>query len=544
MKYPKLTLAVATLLSASASSAAFAIDLYVDSKTKQIYAEPGRGREKMGSFVRVEDAAKQPEAKPESPEIQAIREDLELKTTAIAALEEHAKEAEEYKIKLDDGIEFKSKDGNFKAAINGRIQTDAQINPINEPGPVDPSIVSLPNQLNDGVNVRRARLGVEGTFFKDYDYKFEYDFSRGNGSVAAGITDAFVRLNFSKPFSVKVGSFKEPFSLEEATSNRFLTFIERNMAVNSFIDNPNTYKTGIGANYSEERWQVAAALQTEPVGGWASSTSVNSNGSNNRNNGAGDTGWEVTGRVSGMPWMESKTQFWHIGGSGSYTNVNTAYNNDGSLSSGTSLGDSAGQGVAFGATTDGNVDRTNILNTGGLSRGVKGAPGSRQIDSFNRYGAETAVVYGPFSAQAEYIQTDVFGAGYSSGGDSLRGYYGYMSYFLTGESRTYKAKTGAWDRIKPNHNFDLKSGWGAWEVAAGYDYLNLNSGVIRGGEADTVKFGLNWYPISHVRVMGNFIHVLNINTLDNNAGGAGQARSRSFNNANLDMLEFRTQVDF
>ena len=97
---------------------------------------------------------------------------------------------------------------------------------------------------------------MEGTFFKIWDYKFEYDFSRGNGSVAAGITDAFMRLNVTKPLSVKVGSFKEPFSLEEAASNRFLTFIERHMSVNSFVDNPNTYKTGFGINYAVPRFQI------------------------------------------------------------------------------------------------------------------------------------------------------------------------------------------------------------------------------------------------------------------------------------------------
>ena len=55
MKFSKLTLAIATTIGASASFSAFAIDLYVDTKTKQIYAEPGRGRVLMGAFERVED---------------------------------------------------------------------------------------------------------------------------------------------------------------------------------------------------------------------------------------------------------------------------------------------------------------------------------------------------------------------------------------------------------------------------------------------------------------------------------------------------------
>jgi phosphate-selective porin OprO and OprP len=523
MKLSKLTLAVTAILGAGASYNSYAIDLYVDTKTKQIYAEPGPRRELMGSFEKVGEAKAQP-APP--AEISAIKEDLELKSNEIAALKEHAKEAEENKIHLDDGLELKTKDGNFKVAINGRMQVDSQVNVNNDVAP-GCSVVKgynndscTTNQLGDGVGLRRARLGVEGTFFHDYDYKFEYDFTRGNGTIGAGVTDAFLRWNYDKAFSIKVGSFKEPFSLEEATSNRFLTFLERNMIVNTFVDNPNTYKVGVGANYSQERYQIATSFQTEPVGAnGAAASSINTNGGSNRNNGSGDTGWEANARISGMPWMESKTKFLHVGASGSYVDVNNGFSVD-KDGKATSNG-----GFSFVSALNNNVDRTNILNTGNLTKG------SKVIESFTRFGAETALVYGPWSAQAEYIQTNVSGKGYD--GETLDGYYGYVSYFLTGESRGYKSKTGAWDRLKPNRNFDMKGGWGAWEVAAGYDYIDMNDGSIKGGRASTAKFGLNWYPNSHFRVMGNFIHVLDLNT--------GQ---RGFNNADLDAFEMRAQVDF
>lgn len=544
MKFSKLTLAIATTLGATASFNALAMDLYVDTKTKQIYAEPGRGRELMGSFERVED--KQAAAAPaDTNEMAAIREDLELKTNEIKALEEHAKEAEgEGKIELKDGgIEFKTKDGNFKAAINGRLQVDSQTN-INQSLNSDflgGGASTLPASLNDGVGLRRARLGVEGTIFKDTDYKFEYDFTRGNGTNGAGVTDAYVRYNFSKPFSIKFGAFKEPFSLEEATSNRYITFIERNMITNTFVDNLNTYKMGIGANYSADRWQVATSLQTEPVGAnGASNSSTNSNGGSNRNNGSGDTNYEINLRASGQPWMESKTKFLHVGASGSYLDINSNYRSDGAFNNG---------GMSFANGIGNNVDRSNILNTGQLTAGNKGAAGSHRVDHLFRFGAETALVYGPFSAQSEYIQTNVDGVGYN--GDVLKGYYGYMTYFLTGESRAYKSRTGAWDRLKPTRNFDMKGGWGAWELATGYDYIDLNSGPIQGGRASTVKFGINWYPNPHVRVMANYLHALDINTGDNRAVSANSTSlggvdntSRAFNNGDLDMIETRVQLDW
>ncbi len=114
MKFSKLTLAIATTLSASASFNAFAIDLYVDTKTKQIYAEPGPHRELMGAFERVED---KPVAAPaDAAEIATVRQDLEMKTNEIKALQEHMEpKLENVKVKMDcKGLQVESADKNFK----------------------------------------------------------------------------------------------------------------------------------------------------------------------------------------------------------------------------------------------------------------------------------------------------------------------------------------------------------------------------------------------------------------------------------------------
>jgi len=557
MKVSKLTVAIAATLGMTASYNAMALDLYVDAKTKQIFAEPGKGRVLLGEFEKVgatPNPVLQPAPAATQAEVAAIKKDLELKTNEIKALSEHV-EAENAPtvahVKLDDGIHFATKDGNFTAGINGRLQIDSQSN-VNQGigGNGYLSSTGLPIALNDGVALRRGRLGIEGTFFKNTDYKFEYDFTRGNGLNAGGITDAYVRQNFSKPFSIKFGAFKEPFSLEEATSNRYLTFIERNMAVNTFVDNLNTYKLGIGANYSADRWLVASSLQTEGVGGYnaygnnsltsSTGSAINTNGGVNRNGGGGDTSWEVNTRVAGTPWFESKTKFLHVGASGSYININNNYLGSGSYSNG---------GVIFANGIGGNVDRTSILTTGNLTQN-SGTTKLFQANYLTRFGAESSVVYGPFSAQAEYIQTDVSGTGYTKN-ESLNGYYGYATYFLTGESRNYTAKTGSWGRIKPTHNFDLKGGLGAWELAVGYDYMNLNSGAINGGRADTVKGGLNWYLNSHTRFMANYVHALDINVdtsaaKQTTASGvlASNGTTRAWNKGDLDMIETRIQLDW
>lgn len=570
MKSLRFILATVAVINLCTLSNAYALDLYVDTKTKQIFAEPGPGRVHMGSYVKEEktetpkilaapsQSPAESSKKTESAELIPARKDQPIEVAdkpetvrlseAVSVLEERVKEVEKIHGTFDDrGLHWATKDGNFSMSLNGRIQPASQYNFINNPDPATGS--NTPYEYNSGMNIRRARLGVEGTFYKMWDYKFEYDFSRGNGSVGSGITDAFVRLNHSNALSYKVGSFKEPFSMEEAASNRYITFIERHMSVNSFIDNPNTYKTGIGVNYAVPRWQTGLAFQTEPIGAWSgASTSVNANGNQNRNNGSGDTGWTGIGRVTGRPWMLDETKFVHVGISAGHTDVNTQYKADGTMVGEGQTG--GGGGMAFYAFPGTNVDRTNMLNTGNLSNGALNDPNRRQISSYDRFGAEYWFVHGPFSAQAEYLRTNINGTGYD--GEHLTGVYGFVSYFLTGESKPYHVRNGAANRLKPNRPFKWgsSSGWGAWEVAAGYDYIDLNSGVIKGGKADMVRMGLNWHPHSNVKFQSNIIYMLGINTAgtpttntNGYSGGAG-ARTHGWNDG--DFASFLTQatIDF
>lgn len=573
MKFLSPILATLVIFNLCVISNAYALDLYVDTKTKQVFAEPGPNRVHMGTYVKTDNPPVQPESPkvattPSSAPAESEKKETmagstpmrEEKTTEVAdktiherlasqvsVLEERIKDVEKIHGTFDDrGLHWATKDGNFSMSLNGRIQPASQYNFVNDPDPAFGS--NTANELNSGMNIRRARLGVEGTFYRIWDYKFEFDFSRGNGSVGSGITDAFVRLNHTDALSYKIGSFKEPFSLEEAASNRFLTFIERHMSVNSFVDNPNTYKTGIGANYAVTRFQTGLAFQTEPIGAWsAASTSVNANGNQSRNNGSGDTGWQGIGRVSGRPWMEDETKFLHVGISAGHTAVNTQYRADGTMVGEGSNG--GGGGMSFFAFPGTNVDRSNILNTGNLSTGALNDPNRREISSYDRYGAEAWFVHGPFSAQAEFLRTNINGVGYD--GEHLTGYYGFVSYFLTGESKAYHVRNGAANRIRPNRPFQWNgSGWGAFELAAGYDYIDMNSGVIRGGRADMVRFGFNWYPHSNVKFQANVIHMLDINTArtpitntDGYSGGAG-ARTNGWNNGDLSAFLTQWTIDF
>ena len=48
-------------------------------------------------------------------------------------------------------------------------------------------------------------------------------------------------------------------------------------------------------------------------------------------------------------------------------------------------------------------------------------------------------------------------------------------------------------------------GRGAWEVAARYNYLNLNDGPIRGGVVGGTELALNWYLNPAVKVQFEYM---------------------------------------
>ena len=547
MKFSKLTLAITTTLGASVSFSAFAIDLYVDTKTKQIYAEPGRGRMLMGSFEQVGEAPAKtaaPVAAAAPAEIAAVNQDLELKTNEIKSLQERMEEKEKTEIKLGDkGLEIESKDKNFKMSLGGRLQFDGQVNAGGQ-GP------NQKNTLNDGVGVRRGRIHTEGTLYKDFDFKFEYDFVRGNGSTAAGITDAWVEYTGLKPVSFTGGQFKEPFSLESVTSNRYLTFAERSLANNAFVEFANPYLLGISGQSFGERWTARGAFQAEPIGGggYNANTSLNNQGNANRNGPSGNPSYGVTGRVTGLPYFNSKTELVHLGASGSFREVNNTNNGNGANVNWSSNDPSGGNpnnptSMRF-ASQIADVDRTNWADTGNLSNAT------HTLNNYYRVGAEAAGVYGPFSVQSEFIGTQLSGRGYGSS-DFLYGYYATASYFLTGESRNYNTKKGAFDRQKANKNFSLKDGgWGAWELATRFDALNMNTANVSGGRLQEATVALNWYLNPHVRMMFDYSHILENNVPLNKAGtntanfnsqGAQLAQTTG-HHPNIFML--RTQIDW
>ncbi len=313
------------------------------------------------------------------------------------------------------------------------------------------------SDLEDGTKFRRARLFLSGTIYRDWAFKAQYDFAEDD--VAA--KDLYIKY---KPWGITIGQFKQPLSLEELTSSNYTTFIER-ASINNLAT---SRRIGVGYNTGGDNYSFAASVYGRNVG----------------EDTVDDEGFGVGGRLTFAPWA-SATRALHLGVAASMESPR--------------LGDDAAR---FRARPEANVDGGRLIDTGSLSG----------VDDISKYGLEAALVQGPFSLQAEYLAVSVLREAGNPDTD-FDGYYVFGSWFLTGESRPYNASKGRFGRVKPT----AKSG--AWELAARYSNLNLNDGVVTGGEMDNWTLGVNYYMNANARLMFNYIGVDTDDNADNDDPG-------------------------
>ena len=499
MKFSKLVLAAAAALGASTSPLVFAIDLYVDTKTKHIFAEPGPDRQPLGTYEKVQgtslinaspapeaERAGQPAPGDRSARIKEKAERAQL-VGKVESLEERFKESEK-QFKLDkNGLQFESADKNFKFKLGGRIHTDythSSNDHFFRGG--------VPVQANDGAELRRGRLEFAGTFFKDWDFKSQVDFADNQ----VGVKDMFISyrgLDFAK---INVGHQKQPFSRELQESSNDLMFMERSLMN---VLNAPLVDRAIGVNLSSrgKNWTGQVGLFGESI---------------DANNDSLDESWGTNSRITFAP-LDEKTRIVHFGVAGNYRRPS---------GSGQLFGPS--NGVRFRHET------SHITNLFPIDSGALG-----NVEDVKMLGLEASGVYGPFSAGGEYTHSWI---GRRNGLDSLsfHGWYGEAAWTLTGESRQYKE--GKFHRVEPTRNLSFsKGGWGAWELAARIAGVDLNDGAFRAGEMKNFTVALNWYVNSNIRFMFNYDRILEIKDSPLVTASGGKPDD-------LNTFMFRSQIAF
>ena len=344
--------------------------------------------------------------------------------------------------------------------------------------------------FNNGTGFRRARLGVEGVAFGDFNWRLEVDFA-GN---AVAVQDAYLQYAGIKSTLLTVGQFKAPFGLESNNSDNYNVFLERGMFNNAAATFGAERRIGASAQYVRDTFTVAAGLfgENESVFRAANAATVAGNAANPAiaavtDINTPDEGWGGNARVTWEPIFDTG-KILHLGAAAYYrTAVRSA---------------TAGNAARLNDRPNIRVDGGNIVDTGVITG----------VDSARYVGVEAAGILGPLTVAGEYGRLRLDRTGALSNPD-FDGFYVYATWFLTGESRPFKS--GNFDRLKPLSNFDKRGGWGAWEVALRYDKADFSETPVAaraGNEAESLTAGLNWYLNPNFKLQLNYIRFNGDNT--------------------------------
>jgi phosphate-selective porin OprO/OprP len=315
-----------------------------------------------------------------------------------------------------------------------------------------------------------ARLGLQGYVYENVAYIIEVEFE----GEETDFKDVFMEAQ-SLPVigNFRAGHFKEPIGLEELTSSRFITFMKRSYATETFAPSRNF---GVMMYDSVDACDNLSWF----LGTFRSRSDDSPPGRAGEWNDRDD--WTLDARVAWLPYYDEPSEgryLVHLGGSYSYRNY--------------------GQPAEFG--TGAYIGNQDPIGVGAVA----------QNDTYSQVGAEFAVVWGAFSVQSEYYQAWV------TSGEHYNGAYVQVSYFLTGEHRGYEKEAKCFYRVhplEPAFLVDTRKGTcfgrGAWELAAAYSYSNLRdghdieAGVEERALVDGCIIGVNWYLNPYSRVMFDY----------------------------------------
>lgn len=330
---------------------------------------------------------------------------------------------------------------------------------------------------------RRLRLGVEGDIPGGLGYRFELDFAGGSAEV----TDAWLSWRAAESVQVLVGQHNNFQGLEEQTSSRFSSFIERAAFTDAFNFER---RLGVSAGYARGDVRINAGIFTDNVAD------------------LGDDGNKSLGgdaRLVYAPEVGEGGRL-HLGGSVRYRDT--------------------GAGAEGFATRYRQRPLIHSSDTRFL------ATPSLPVRRERGHGLEAAWIAGPFHAAGElsWLRADL-----ADGRPPARLFGGYVEagYYLTGETRGYR--DGLFDRTRVRRPVG-DGGFGAIQLNLRYDHLDLNDGPVRGGRQDGYMASLIWIPQDYVRFMLNYAHLRYDEAALPAAGGR-----RDYG---VDVIGARAQVDF
>jgi phosphate-selective porin OprO and OprP len=342
-------------------------------------------------------------------------------------------------------LSIATKEGDFSFAIDGRMMWDADYFDgvhHNASSNADPGSNAFESEL------RRARLAFKGTVYSDWHYKFQYTFNADSGGKNQ-LEDAYIKYTGWDIADITVGKYKFPFGLEELVSSKHISTIERSAMVEF-----------VRAGRSQQNIQLSKGSKNYSWAFGLYEGAADENGSELYN---------LAGRVTFAP-IVADDQVVHLGAA--------VFKSD--------IDDSVPVNTSF-------TQRLSVHTADKIA-----LTSNLNANDHIQYGLEAAWMHGPFSLQSEYVSSswedDTNEVEYS-------GYYVQGTWTLTGESRSYKGKSGIFDKISP------KGANGAVELVAKFEQGEIDddrTGAIENG-FDNITVGVNWYVNKNVRLSANYI---------------------------------------
>lgn len=375
-----------------------------------------------------------------------------------------------------------SADGAWTIAPTGRVHFDMGMY-FNQEAEGTTGVGSAAGgRLTNGVNVRRARLGITGRAMTDFTYALILD-AGGAQDATAAINEARISYTGMRNTIFEIGYGSQYFPLDDANSSNDIMFLERPTPVTIATSfNAGDPRFSAGVRRWESNWFAGAYLTSS---------------SPNAAHGLTTRGFGAYERFSYNPIQTDLTSV-HIGVSAAqvFEAPNTGPNTPGSFT----LSD----------RPEVRIDPTVILNTGAL--GTAANP----VTSAQVYGVEAAGAFSSFFVQGEYLWDVVK----RQQGPAVKVGGGYVQASYTiGGRRTYVPASGAYSGINPITPFSPKNdGWGAFEFAARVSYMDLvdhytssllaadQPFAVNGGRQTNYTLGFNWFWNSNMLWKFNYIH--------------------------------------
>ena len=385
----------------------------------------------------------------------------------------------------NNGLELKSKNGDFRLRIGGFVQYDINWFDPDSHLEVSPAVGGT-GPIRDSTEIRRARITLDGTMYEVFDFRFEFDLANDVTPASAttgqpvadspALTDLWVQWTHLPAIgNLRVGNQKEAMGLEHLEAPKDLSFLEPSYLFDMLWGPFNGgFNPGVAILNNADDQRV-----TWEIGVWG-----------NNNNPFGYSigeDWAFTGRTTYLLYYDEPTQgryLWEVGTSGSVRIPDEGM-------------------VRIRTRGDIRSGPPGVLNP------IYADTGVMEADQQDILALETFAQWGPWSLQAEWAGTWVENAvqpiapppaRVNRGTPFFDGGYVELWYFLTGDNRVYNKFYAAPANVVPLENaFWVRNGsgccggWGAWQVGVRYNAIDLNDNGINGGTLNSFTFGVNWF---------------------------------------------------